>query len=69
MNLGFVAHVVELSTDLHIMQISNNNLPGNMETLDWLKDLKHILTNIGNVTKIYSFCEICVYMFKTILEL
>lgn len=53
MNLGFVANIVELSTDLHYMQMSNNNLPGNMEILDWLEDLKRILMSIGNVTKTY----------------
>jgi len=50
-NLGFVANVVELSTDLHYTQVSNNNLPGNMDTLDWLETLKCILTNSGNVSQ------------------
>lgn len=54
-NLGFVANVVELSTDLHFMQLSNNNLPGNVETLDWLENLKHILMSSGNVSKIYLY--------------
>lgn len=50
-NLGLIANVVELSTDLHYMQVSNN-LPGNTEILDWLEDLKRILTNTGNVSRI-----------------
>lgn len=49
-NLGFISNVVELSTDLHYMQMSNNNLPGNIDTLDWLEDLKHILMSTGNVS-------------------
>lgn len=49
-NLGFIDNIVELSTDLHYIHISNNNLPGTMDTLDWLEDLKHILTNNGNVS-------------------
>lgn len=49
--LGFVANVVELSTDLHYSQMSNN-LPGNMDALDWLEDLKHILSSTGKVSKI-----------------
>lgn len=44
-NLGFVANVVELSTDLHYMQLSNNILPGNMDVLDWLEDLKRTFMN------------------------
>lgn len=51
-NVGFIANVVELSTDLHYMQVSNN-LPGNMEVLDWLEDLKRVLNNTGNVSKEY----------------
>lgn len=54
-NLGFIANVIELSTDLYYMQISNNNLSGNMDTLDWLEDLKHILMSTGNVSKIYLY--------------
>lgn len=54
-NLGFIANVVELSTDLHYMHISNNSLPGNMDTLDWLENLKHILTNMGNVSLLYKY--------------
>lgn len=54
-NLGFVANVVEFSTDLHYMQISNNSLPGHLETLDWLEALKNILMSSGNVSKI-KFC-------------
>lgn len=50
-DLGFVANVVELSTDLHYTQISNNNLPGNVDTLDWLETLKYILTNSVDVSK------------------
>lgn len=53
-NMGFIANVVELSTDLHYMQISNN-LPGNMEVLDWLEDLKRILFNTGNVSEGYFY--------------
>lgn len=49
-NLGFVSNVVELSTDLYYMQVSNNSLPVNVDTLDWLEDLKHMLTNNGNVS-------------------
>lgn len=52
-NLGFVANVVELSTDLYYMQVSNNSLPVNADTLDWLEDLKHMLNN-GNVSSIYK---------------
>lgn len=50
-NLGFVANVVELSTDLHYMQVSNNNLPGSIDVLDWLEELKRILTCTQNVSE------------------
>lgn len=53
-NVGFIANVVELSTDLHFMQLSNNLL-GNIEVLDWLEDLKRILNNTGNVSKEYFY--------------
>lgn len=53
-NLGFIANVVELSTDLHYMQVSNN-LPGNIEVLDWLEDLKRTLVNTGNVGEMYVY--------------
>lgn len=55
--LGFIANVVELSNDLHCTQMSNN-LPGNMDVLDWLEDLKQILINTGNVSKIYYLIHI-----------
>lgn len=74
MNIGFVANVVELSTDLHYSQMSNNNLPGATDTLDWLEDLKHILISNGNVSKTILLLEIsflilikCLYF--NILEL
>ncbi|XP_003241201.1 protein transport protein Sec16B isoform X1 [Acyrthosiphon pisum] len=47
-NLGFVANVVELSTDLHYTQVSNNNLSGCIDALDWLEELKRILTSTQN---------------------
>ena len=50
-NLGFVANVVELSTDLHYTQISNNNIPGCIDALDWLEELKRILISTQNVSK------------------
>lgn len=53
-NAGFITNVVELSTDLYYMQVSNN-LPGSMEVLDWLEDLKRILNNSGNVSKEYFY--------------
>lgn len=52
-NFGFVTNVVDLSTDLYYGQVSNNSLPGNIDTLDWLEDLKRILSSTGNVSKIY----------------
>lgn len=50
-NLGFVANVVDLSTDLHYTQVSNNNLSGCIDTLDWLEELKRILMSTQNVSK------------------
>jgi len=50
-NLGFVANVVELSTDLHYMQVSNNNLSRSIDVLDWLEELKQILMNTQTVSK------------------
>jgi hypothetical protein len=49
-NLGFIANVVELSTDLYYMQVSNNNLSGSIEVLDWLEELKRILISTQNVS-------------------
>lgn len=50
-NLGFVANVVELSTDLYYAQESNSSLSGNIDSLDWLENLKRILSSTGNVSK------------------
>lgn len=50
-NLGFVANVVELSTDLYYTLVSNNNLSGCIDALDWLEELKHILMSTQNVRK------------------
>ncbi|XP_050443155.1 uncharacterized protein LOC126847123 isoform X2 [Adelges cooleyi] len=47
-NTGFVSNIVDLGTDLHYMQMSNINLSGVMDTLDWLEDLKHVLSNSGS---------------------
>ncbi|XP_026812247.1 protein transport protein Sec16A isoform X1 [Rhopalosiphum maidis] len=47
-NLGFIANVVELSTDLYYTQVSNNNLSGSIEVLDWLEELKRILISTQN---------------------
>jgi len=63
-NLGFVANVVELSTDLHYMQVLNDNLPRNLDELDWLEDLKRILMNTKNVS--YILYYICLYIINII---
>jgi len=49
-NFGFIANVVELGTDLHYMQASNNNLSGSIEALDWLEELKRIFISTQNVS-------------------
>lgn len=51
-NLGFIANIVDFGTDLYYVQVSNSSLPGNIDTLDWLEDLKRILSSTGNVSKI-----------------
>lgn len=53
-NLGFVANVIELSTDLHYMEVSNTGLPASMDVLDWLEDLKCILKNAENVSQVIN---------------
>lgn len=52
-NLGFIANIIDLSTDLHYKQPSNNNLPGNIDVLDWLEELKCIVSSTGNVSKLH----------------
>lgn len=53
-NLGFIANVVELSTDLHYMEVSNTGLPASMDVLDWLEDLKCVLKNAENVNQVIN---------------
>ncbi|XP_050538413.1 uncharacterized protein LOC126903883 isoform X4 [Daktulosphaira vitifoliae] len=43
---GFISNVVDLSTDLHYLLTSNLNIAGVIDTLDWLEELKLILSEL-----------------------
>lgn len=57
-NLRLVANVIELSTNLHYMEVSNPGLPTSMDFLEWLEDLKCILKNAENVSQVINIINI-----------